>query len=189
MEGKRMLQTTRTRISADEYYAAPAYAQHDLIQLIDGEIVTAMPPVPLHQRIVREIFYFLITFSKNKGGEALASPIEVFLDEYNIFEPDVLYLKPGSACTIGEQRLTGAPDLVVEVLSPGTAKYDRQQKFCAYEAHDVAEYWIVDPAHGVIEVWTRVGGQFRLHGAYAGDDAFTSPTLAEPVAVRPLLAG
>ena len=63
-----------------------------------------------------------MTIARKLGGKALTSPIEVYLDENNVFEPDVIYLKPDSQCTVGEKRLTGAPELVVEVLSPSTAK-------------------------------------------------------------------
>lgn len=183
-----MLQPVRTRISATEYYQLPEYAQHDLIQLIDGEVIISMPPVPKHQRIVREVFFLLISISKNKGGEALSAPIEVQLDEHNVFEPDVLYLRPDSRCVVGEKRLTGAPDLVVEVLSPGTARYDRQQKYEAYQAHGVGEYWIVDPAHEVVEVWTLgAGGVFQRQGAFAGEDTFTSAVLGETVSAKAIL--
>ena len=180
-----MLQAARTRISAAEYYQLPEYAQRDLIQLIDGEVVIGMPPVPKHQRIVREVFFLLISISKSKGGEALSAPIEVQLDDHNVFEPDVLYLRPGSRCAVGDKRLTGAPDLVVEVLSPGTARYDRQQKYEAYQAHGVSEYWIVDPVHEVVEVWTLgAGGAFQRQGAFAGEDTFRSVVLDETVSAK-----
>jgi Uma2 family endonuclease len=180
-----MLTPAHTRISATDYYQLPEYNQRDLIQLIDGEVILGMPPVPKHQRIVREIFFLLISISKNKGGEALSAPIEVQLDENNVFEPDVLYLKPDSRCAVGDKRLTGAPDLVVEVLSPATARYDRQQKYQAYEAQGVGEYWIVDPVHEVVEVWTLGdSGAFQRQGAFAGEDTFRSVVLDEMIAVK-----
>lgn len=180
-----MLQPTQTRISAADYYQLPEYDQHDLIQLIDGEVIVGMPPVPKHQEIVREILILLGLLARQKGGEALMAPIEVQLDEHNVFEPDVLYLKPDSRCVVGDKRLTGAPDLVVEVLSPATARYDRQQKYEAYQARGVGEYWIVDPAHEVIEVWTLgENGAFQRQGAFAGENTFHSTVLAETIAVK-----
>ncbi len=181
-----MIQPTRTRITAADYYDLPEYAQHNLIQLIDGEVIIGMPPIPRHQEIVGEIFFLLLTLAKRKGGKAYTSPIEVYLDEHNIYEPDVLYLMPDSACTVDEKRLTGAPDLVVEVLSPGTAKYDRGAKYTAYETHGVGEYWIVDPLHEVVEVWTQGATGFDRQGAYAGEDTFPARTLGETVRVTTL---
>ena len=169
---------------ASDYYDLPEYQQHDLIQLIDGEVMIGMPPIPSHQAIVGEILFLLLVIARKTGGRAFTSPIEVFLDEHNIFEPDVLYLKPDSACVVEQKRLVGAPDMVVEVLSPGTAKYDRQQKYQAYEQHGVSEYWIVDPVHELIEVLTLgKDGQFRRQGTFAKGDTFQSETLGEKVVV------
>ena len=165
-----MAHPTKTRLKAAEYYQLPDYAEHDLIQLIDGEVVIAMPPIPRHQTIVGEILFLLMTHAKKSGGQAFTAPIEVYLDEHNIFEPDVLYLSPDTTCKVEEKRLVGAPDLVVEVLSPGTAKFDRQEKYQAYQQNGVREYWIVDPAHETVEVWTLQAGEFARQGAYAVED-------------------
>ena len=180
-----MVQPTQIRIDADAYYQLPEYEQHDLIQLIDGEVVIGMPPILKHQDIVREILFFLTLIMRRKGGKAYASPIEVYLDKNNVFEPDVLYVKPDSQCVLEEKRLIGALDLVVEVLSPGTAKYDKQQKFEAYERHGVSEYWIVDPVHDVVDVWALDSdGQFKRHGSYVKADTFKSAVLAEDVPLK-----
>jgi len=182
-----MSQPARTRITASEYFQLPEYAQHDLIQLIDGEVVISMPPVLRHQMIVGKILFLLMKLAEDKGGLALTAPTEVQLDASNVYEPDVLYIRPEnlSIAEQDEKRLIGAPDLVVEVLSPGTAKIDRQEKYQAYEAHGVGEYWIVDPAYEVVEVWTLdAERRFRRLGAFAGDDAFDSVVLGEPVTVK-----
>jgi Uma2 family endonuclease len=167
-----------------EYYQLPEYAEHDLIQLIDGEVVIGMPPIPLHQAVVGEVLFLLMTIAKKQGGRAFTAPLEVYLDEYNSYEPDVLYLTPDSPCQVEAKRLTGAPDLVVEVLSTSTAKLDRDEKYRAYERHGVREYWIIDPLHQTVEVWYRVEGRFVYQQAYAGEDTFASPVLGETVSVR-----
>lgn len=180
-----MVQPTRTRIKASDYFNMAEYEEHDLIQLIDGEVIIDMPPIPKHQDIVREILVLLTLIARKIGGKAYASPIEVYLDENNVYEPDVLYLAKDSQCTVGEKRLTGAPELVIEVLSPSTARYDRQQKYQAYETHGVAEYWIIDPIHETIEVWIlNQNRQFERGGAYADDDSFKSATLGEKIEVK-----
>jgi Uma2 family endonuclease len=184
-----MVQPTTTRISAADYFDLPEYAQHTLIQLIGGEVVVGMPPIIKHQRIAREIFVFIVLLARQKGGEAFGDPTEVYLDENNVFQPDIIYIKPDATITIDEKRVVGGPDLVVEVLSPSTAKYDRVQKYNAYEANGVGEYWIVDPVHGTVEVWTQGATGFDRQGAYAGDDTFKSRTLDEDVAVKPFFNG
>jgi Uma2 family endonuclease len=182
-----MAQPTRSRIHAADYYQLPEYEQNDLIQLIDGEVIIAMPPTPKHQAIVGAIFFLLMTIAKQRGGKAFTAPVEVYLDEQNIYEPDVLYLTPATQCKIDATRLTGAPELVVEVLSPRTARYDRQEKYRAYEQHHVSEYWIIDPVHEIVEVWKLMEGRFERIGAYAGDDTFQSPVLNENISVQAIL--
>ncbi|MEL6524197.1 MAG: Uma2 family endonuclease, partial [Chloroflexota bacterium] len=127
-------------------------------------------------------------FARKKGGKAFTSPIELYLDEHNVYEPDALYLVPDSNCTVNDKRLVGAPELVVEVLSPSTAKYDRHQKFNAYEQHAVREYWIVDPANETVEVYTLADNTLNRQGVYNREDEFTSPVLAQTVSVADVFA-
>lgn len=179
-----MVLQSKLRMSASEFYELADYKNDKLIQLIDGEVVLSVPPIPKHQAIVGEILFLLMTIAKNKGGKAYTSPIEVYLDEENIFEPDVLLIKQDSACKVEEKRLRGAPNLVVEVLSPSTARYDRQQKYTAYEKHGVEEYWIIDPVHETLEVWTGKDAEFTRQGAFSKEDTFNSVVLGENVVVK-----
>ena len=103
---------------------------------------------------------------------------------HNVYEPDVLYLTPDTVCRLEEKRIVGAPDLVVEVLSPSTAKYDRQEKYEAYQQYGVNEYWIVDPVHEVVEVWQLEIKRFKRMGAFANNDVFESRPLAVIVNVK-----
>jgi Uma2 family endonuclease len=174
----------KTRITAADYYQLAEYEQHELIQLIDGEVIIGMPPILKHQRLVRDILYLLTTIARHQGGEAFDSPTEVYFDENNVFQPDVLYITPDTTCIAEDKRLIGAPDLVVEVLSPSTAKFDRQEKYKVYEKHGVREYWIVDAIHEVLEVWTLNDKQFIRQGAYGEDDTFQSQVLGTSIEVK-----
>ena len=172
---------------AEAYYQLPAYQDNTLIQLIDGEVVIGGTPNVKHQMIVREIMFLFMTIAEQKQGEAFSSPTEVYLDESNIYEPDVMYLTPNPNCAVTDKHLRGAPDLVVEVLSPSTAKHDRGAKFQAYQQHGVDEYWIVDPLHETIEVWQLADERFNLLDAFSSGDTFTSRPLGEDVAVKDFL--
>ncbi len=175
-----------TKITAESYFELEDYQTHDLIQLVNGEVIIGMPPIPNHQRIVREILVMLTLLARKIGGEAFDSPIELYLDEHNVFEPDVLYMSPNSKCEVKGKRLEGAPELIVEVLSPSTAKYDKREKYATYEQHGVQEYWIVDPVHELIDVWALDGGKFVHQGAYSTDDTFKSQVLKADVEVKTL---
>ena len=182
-----MVESTLTRIKASEYYQLPEYEQHDLIQLINGEVVIGMPPILKHQTIIKKILALLIQIEASKGGIAFVAPTEVKLDDNNVFEPDLFYILPSniSITQQDDKRIIGAPNLVVEVLSPSTAKFDRQEKYQAYEQHGVDEYWIVDPVHETVEVWTlNQNGQFSRQGAYGKTGTFQSVTLGETITVE-----
>jgi Uma2 family endonuclease len=78
---------------------------------------------------------------------------------------------------IGEQAILGAPDLVIEVASPGTATYDRDDKRHAYERAGVPEYWIVDPAAKTVELFVLEGTSYVLVGAYQDESRVPSTIL------------
>lgn len=183
-----MTDQPKLRVDANLYYQSTEYLDHDSIQLIEGEVIVPMPPIPKHQAIVGEIFFIFMTFAKASLSKAFISPIDVYLDAHNIYQPDVLYLKENSSCRVDEKRLVGAPELVVEVLSPSTAKFDRQEKYFAYEKHGVQEYWIVDPIHELIEVWVLTEAIFVRQGAYDTDDTFSSPILESMINVQDIFS-
>lgn len=176
----------KIRITAMDYYQLPEYAEFDLIQLIDGEVVIGTAKPIKHQGIVGNVMVFCWRIAKQQGGKTYVGPVEVYFDEHNVFEPDVLYLAPDSQCNLEEKRLVGAPELVVEVLSPGTAKHDREQKFHVYEKYGVLEYWIADAANITLEVWLLQDGKFSKLGTFNADGTFDSPVLKTTVEVAAL---
>lgn len=117
------------------------------VQLIENTLVMSPSPIVRHQRIHREIFGSLIIFLKqNPLGEVLGAPLDVYLDDKNVFQPDIIFINKDNMGIIQEDGfIYGAPDLVIELLSPSTAKYDFNQKKDVYERSGVKEYWIVDP--------------------------------------------
>ncbi|MBL8132760.1 MAG: Uma2 family endonuclease [Anaerolineae bacterium] len=184
-----MVLETRTKITAEVFYALPEYAAYEFIELIDGEVVIGVGARTKHQMIAGNIHGVCWMFAKQHGGRVFFSPTEVYLDDENIYEPDVLYLAPDSACVVEEKRIVGAPELVVEVLSPSSIKFDRAQKFHGYERHGVREYWIADPSNEALEVWVLSEGKFVRQGVYAPGDTFESAVLKGlTIAVSELLA-
>jgi len=106
-----------------------------------------------HQRILRKIGLALANYLEaNPIGEIFYAPMDVILSDFDVLEPDLLVV-------LNEHRdilktwVEGAPDLVIEILSPTTSKRDRGVKLKAYARHGVTEYWIVDPAQRAIEVY------------------------------------
>jgi len=118
-----------------------------MVQLIENNLVMSPAPTDRHQVLVIELGADLHFFIKNqKKGTVRLAPYDVYLDKSNAFQPDIVYISNARAHLIKEDGLHGAPDLVIEMLSPSRAKYDLTEKKEAYARFGVTEYWIVDPA-------------------------------------------
>jgi len=142
-----------------------AYQDKIWEELIDGKIVAMSPrPAANHNRVTGNIFGTFWTYLKGKPCEPFDDGVDLFLSEKDHFIPDVMIVCDPDK--IKPDGVHGAPDLVVEVLSPSTAKNDKGYKKDAYASAGVKEYWIVDPANKFIEQYFPQDGQFALHDVY-----------------------
>jgi Uma2 family endonuclease len=98
-------------------------------------------------------------------GEVYPAPFDVVFDRHTVFEPDVLFIRAERLGIVTERNVSGAPDLVVEVLSESTREVDLGRKLHAYGRHGVGEYWVVDPDANTVEVFRREGEDFVDRGA------------------------
>jgi Uma2 family endonuclease len=170
-----MAQITQERVTADEFFKLPE--TNKLVELLNGEIVTQMPPIDIHQEIAALLHLLLAKLIP--GGILRFAPLGVRLDDENVPEPDLFWVAGSeSRAKKGKDgQWYGAPDLVVEILSPSTARYDRKHKYQLYEKHGVREYWIADPNNKSLEVWVLENNQFKHFGIYFPGDTFESPVL------------
>jgi Uma2 family endonuclease len=173
-----MTDIAKIQMTAAEFLALPETNQPT--QLIDGEIIVSPSPIPVHQDLILQAAPYLKTLIPD--GRVMIFPIDVYLDAVNVVQPDILWVSANSKCTIGQKYLSGPPDLIIEVLSPGTAREDRTVKFLLYEKFGVREYWIVDPAK-LVEVWVLDGARFVRQGIYKVDETFNSPVLGSKTVV------
>jgi Uma2 family endonuclease len=134
-----------------------------MAQLING-VIRMWPPLFEPQAVIlNEIAPDLHFFVKNAhAGTTRMGLYDVYLDEMNVFQPDICYISKESMHLIKEDGLQGAPDLVIEILSPSTAKYDLKDKKDVYEQYGVKEYWIVDPADSSVTGYSLTNGTFTL---------------------------
>lgn len=182
----------RTRLNAQAYLTQ--YPQTDQpMELIDGEVITMPAPLNRHSRVVSNVMWILQAHTRPQGlGSVQTEPTDVHFDDYNILQPDVFFIhKDNLHCKEGSDGyLHGAPDLCVEVLSESTAKLDRTKKFDIYEHYGVREYWIIDPALRLVEVYQRDGDYLRRTGAYDDTGQFSCLVLpALQVKVEALFEG
>lgn len=120
-------------------------------ELIDGEFVREPAPTRWHQGVVLEIAIRLQAIAGR--GRVVVSPVDVFVDDWNVLQPDVLVSRPEDAAAPGSPA-GAVPILAVEVLSPSTARRDREAKTAIYLRAGVREVWLVDPDAGTVEVHT-----------------------------------
>jgi Uma2 family endonuclease len=151
-----------------------------LYELIDGEFFLSPTPSIAHQRASRDLAFLLMEHLRRTGkGELLMAPTGVRLDERSVLEPDVLIVLRENAALVGTQVIDGPPDLVVEVLSPGTARRDLGIKREKYRSSGVPEYWIVDPANARVEVLVLENGDYVRLGLFTRDDKLRSRILVD----------
>jgi Uma2 family endonuclease len=151
-------------------------------ELINGEIVKKASPTVQHQRISMRLIAALLKYLEtNATGELFHAPLDVVLDDYNAPQPDIFYIGKDKSFIIDEEEqvVRGTPDLIVEILSPGSIQRDRFIKKQLYEQFGIAEYWIVDPNNQAIEVYKLTDGKYELLSFAAQTGAVTSGVLQD----------
>lgn len=132
-------------------------------ELINGNIVKKQAPSPAHQQAVTELVTIMNTFVREKQlGKVYTSPIDVFFYKYNNTQPDIIFIKKEHNFIVTNNGIEGHPDLIVEVLSPSTFRYDRKEKMELYCGFGVSEYWIVDPKNQSVEVYTLENDRYNM---------------------------
>ena len=138
--------------TTDDIYALP---DGERAELIDGKIYYMAPPSTTHQRLVSELHYQIKSYIKNNHGdcEVFPAPFAVFLNEnnHNYVEPDISVICDPNKLT--DKGCNGAPDWVIEVVSPGSKSMDYFTKLFKYKTAGVREYWIVDPTNDLVMVY------------------------------------
>lgn len=135
-------------------------------ELIDGKPVMMSPrPSVNHNQVSGNIYYLFAHYLRGKKCRPFADGTDLYLDDKNRFIPDFMVVCDPDK--IKDNGVHGAPDLVAEVLSPGTMRDDKTRKKAAYAKSGVREYWIVDPSGKSLEVYRTDGSEFILHDVYA----------------------
>ncbi len=147
-------------------------------QLIGGQLIMTPPPIPYHQEVLRKLgFKILVFLEKKELGHLYYAPLDVYFSDSDVYQPDIIFIQKEREAIIGETKIEGAPDMVIEILSPSTAYYDLRNKFRTYEKHGVSEYWIVDPGQRRIEVYENKGEKFNIYMEAEGEGSISSKIL------------
>lgn len=133
-------------------------------------------PKFVHQKILTN-FYLAFHKPCSREGEILLAPLDVHLDEDNILQPDVIFIRNDRLHLIRDGYIYGAPDLVVEILSESTGKRDKTIKKAAYEQFGVKEYWLADPIYRTVEQFVLSDGKYALLSTLTEEDVLYSATV------------
>jgi len=156
------------------------------VELIDGKVINMSPaPSRKHQQILREFSTEFSLFLRGKDCEVFFAPFDVRLfsaskrdDEItDVVQPDLsIVCNPE---ILDDKGCNGAPDMIIEILSPSSVKLDRWDKYMLYEKAGVKEYWIADPINESVEVYLKEGEQFKLYGVYTKNEIVSVSTLVD----------
>jgi len=171
---KKPHEVKESSLTYDDYAAINDGNRYELVQ---GQLELMSPgPSSIHQMIHFEIQKNL---TKNCEEEyfILYAPIDVILSEEEVRQPDVVLIHRGRKGIIKKRGITGAPDLVVEILSPSTLKRDKIDKRKTYANYAVPEYWIVEPESFILEQFVLVNGQYEPYNIFQQNESITSPNI------------
>ncbi len=171
-----------------DYFALPETNRY--LELSEGRLVMPPHPTRSHQAALEALYVRMREFvSERELGEIHVAPLPVRLWPGKIREPDIFFISAEHRDRLGE-KVCGVPDLVVEVISPGTREVDRGEKFSEYAKAGVREYWIVDPEKRTVEVFALRGRVFEPLGIYReGETARSELLQGFEVPVREIFAG
>lgn len=149
-------------------------------EILEGDLVVVPAPNTAHQRISRDLQNALVNHVRQyRLGEVFCAPYDVVLSEENIVQPDIAFVRSEREGIITADNVQGAPDLVVEVLSPRTKSRDLEIKRKIYAKYGVGEYWIVDPIERTLEVLILGEEGYCSAGIYPHSVVIESPLLPD----------
>lgn len=159
-----------------DYFSLPE--TNSIVELSEGRLIITPSPTDQHQSILLNLIFLIGNYVRtNNLGIVRFSPLDVWLYEGTVRQPDIVFMSNEHKNRITDKRWN-IPDLVIEVLSEGTAKVDKEDKYREYQKAGVSEYWIVDPFKQTIEVFALENGAYTLLGRWGAGEIAHSKLLA-----------
>ena len=163
------------KFTYEDYLNTPEDKRYELL---DGDLVALSSPEEFHQRISILLGSKLVQFAvEHSLGRIYHAPFDVVLSDMDVVQPDLIFVSNERADIITPANIQGAPDLVVEILSPSTAARDKTFKRSLYARHGITEYWMVDLTEKTITVLRLDERGFEVVDTYGEGEILTSPTL------------
>ena len=149
-------------------------------EIVDGMLHVSPAPSEKHQRAVTGLIAQIGPHVlQRKLGRVYVAPLDILLSVGNVVQPDLVYISRERLSVVTAANVRGAPDLVVEVLSPSTRAFDLREKRDAFARHGVRWYWVVDPIAETIEAYELLGEAYELVQSAAGPATFSAGPFAD----------
>ena len=148
-------------------------------EILEGELLMSPSPNTKHQIVLLNLAAILKSFvERNNLGQIFIAPYDVVLSKYDVVQPDIMFISSKNTKMIKPTHLEGVPDLVIEIISPGSAQRDRIIKRKIYALHGVKEYWLVHPEKQRVQVLRLEKGELQPITELTAEDTLTSPMLS-----------
>lgn len=148
-------------------------------EILEGELLPAASTTTKHQIVLLNLTINLSSYvEKNRLGQILIVPIDLVLSKFDVVQPDIFFISKENNHIIKSKHVEGAPDLIVEIISSGSAQRDRIIKRKIYALHGVKEYWLVHPEKEQVQVLRLEKGDFKRIVDLNKQDTLTSPLLS-----------
>ena len=169
----------KTKLTGSDYMKlTPPSHRGVRYQLIEGELVKMAGANQPHQVFIGELYFAARSQIGSPGDfEIRLPPFDVYIDEHNTFQPDLLFVSDRRRHILSERGVTGAPDVVVEVLSESTRQRDLNVKMPVYGRNGVREMWAADLRNGTVSKYVGDGETLILEQVYGADDILTSDAM------------
>jgi Uma2 family endonuclease len=147
-------------------------------QLVEGELIMSPSPNFFHQVVARNVFTILHDFLRQRRlGEVYFAPVDVFLSDKNVFQPDLFFLSNANRRLIEMDGIHGGPDLVVEIVSPSNGLLEKRRKRPIYAQYGVKEEWLIEPTLEQIHRYDFTVGAAKPVRIIDSDETFETPLL------------
>jgi Uma2 family endonuclease len=157
------------------------YERYDVLEryeVIDGIRYDMKPSPRLNHQILITRLWQAIDQTCHMNGLVVTAPMDVHFDEDNIVQPDIIYISETNFHIVKGNQIFGAPDLLVEILSPSSGSHDKIRKKALYEKFAVKEYWIADPILKTIDQFSLIDDKLQLTATYGEGDTLQSDVVS-----------
>ena len=165
-------------LTYEDYAALPNDGNR--YEILEGELAVTPAPSTKHQTASVNLTVLLTQHIKARDlGKLFHAPVDLILESTSVLQPDLLFVAKARQNIITDRAVEGAPDLVIEILSPTTSRSDRVTKAQIYARHKVPAYWIVDPELETVEIYLLNVDSYRLTATLQGEIPMPVPPFAD----------